>query len=113
VVEQPNTQDPAWGDLYGAVDIWCPLFCLFEPKPVAERLALGETVWTYTALCQGGQPTPWWHTDYPLLNYRAPSWIAWRYGVSGLLIGAAWRFGVTSKIRGMTPRLIIPAIMTR
>ena len=81
VVEQPNTQDPAWGDLYGAVDIWCPLFCLFEPKPVAERLTLGETVWTYTALCQGGQPTPWWHIDYPLLNYRAPSWIAWRYGV--------------------------------
>jgi hypothetical protein len=85
VVEQPQPQDPAWGDLYGAVDIWCPLFSLFEPKPVADRLALGETVWTYTALCQGDKRTPWWHTDYPLLNYRVPAWIAWRYRVSGLL----------------------------
>jgi hypothetical protein len=84
VVEQPQTQDPAWGDLYGAVDIWCPLFSLFEPKPVADRLALGETVWTYTALCQG-KATPWWHTDYPLLNYRVPAWIAWRYRISGIL----------------------------
>jgi hypothetical protein len=28
VVEQTWTQNPAWGDLYGAVDIWCPLFSL-------------------------------------------------------------------------------------
>ena len=30
-------------------------------------------------------PTPWWHTDYPLLNYRVPAWIAWRYRIRGLL----------------------------
>jgi len=84
VVEQTWTQDAAWGDLYGAVDIWCPLFSLHRPESAAARQALGETIWTYTALCQG-QPTPWWHTDYPLLNYRAPTWIAWRYGISGLL----------------------------
>ena len=35
-------------------------------------------------LCQG-KPTPWWHIDYPLLNYRVPAWIAWRYRISGLL----------------------------
>jgi len=90
VVEQPWTEpgmggaDSAWGDLYGAVDIWCPLFSLFRPQPAAERQALGETIWAYTALCQG-EPTPWWHIDYPLLNYRAPAWIAWRYRVGGLL----------------------------
>ena len=33
VVEQTKTQDPAWGDLYGAVDIWCPLFPLHDPRP--------------------------------------------------------------------------------
>jgi len=91
VVEQPWTEkgnsgaDSDWGDLYGAVDIWCPLFCLFRPESAARRQALGETIWTYTALCQCGEPTPWWHIDYPLLNYRAPAWISWRYGIRGLL----------------------------
>jgi Glycoside hydrolase 123, catalytic domain/Glycoside hydrolase 123 N-terminal domain len=90
VVEQPWTEpgnagaDSAWGDLYGAVDIWCPLFSLFREEPAAQRQALGETLWAYTALCQG-EPTPWWHTDYPLLNYRVPAWIAWRYRLRGLL----------------------------
>ena len=84
VVEQAKTQDPAWGDLNGAVDIWCPLFSLFDGPAEASRQALGETIWTYTALCQGN-PTPWWHTDYPLLNYRIPAWTSWRYGIKGLL----------------------------
>ncbi|MEW6356969.1 MAG: DUF4091 domain-containing protein [Planctomycetota bacterium] len=84
VVEQTWTQDEKWGDLYGAVDIWCPLFSLFKPESAAKRQALGETVWTYTALCQR-DPTPWWHIDFPLLNYRVPSWIAWRYGMKGIL----------------------------
>jgi hypothetical protein len=90
VVEQPWTEpgnagaDRAWGDLYGAVDIWCPLFSLFREGPAAQRQALGETLWAYTALCQG-EPTPWWHIDYPLLNYRVPAWIAWRYRIRGLL----------------------------
>jgi hypothetical protein len=90
VVEQTWTApgqggaDSAWGDLYGAVDIWCPLFSLHRPESAVARQALGETVWTYTALCQG-EPTPWWHIDYPLLNYRVPTWIAWRYRMRGLL----------------------------
>ncbi|MCS7239097.1 MAG: DUF4091 domain-containing protein [Thermoguttaceae bacterium] len=85
VVEQPQPQDPKWGDLYGAVDIWCPLFCLFEEEPARARLQLGETIWTYTALCQGRLKSPWWHIDYPLLHYRVPAWISWRFGITGLL----------------------------
>ncbi len=85
VVEQTWTQNEQWGDLYDAVDIWCPLFFLFRPDSAAKRQALGETIWTYTALCQGKQATPWWHIDYPLLNYRVPAWIAWRYRIRGLL----------------------------
>jgi hypothetical protein len=85
VVEQAKTQDPAWGDLYGAVDIWCQLFSLFDGAAETQRQALGETIWTYTALCQGNPPTPWWHTDYPLLNYQVPAWTSWRYGIKGLL----------------------------
>lgn len=85
VVEQPQTQNPNWGDLYGAVDIWCPLFCLFDEQPAKARQALGETIWTYTALCQGKAMSPWWQTDFPLLHYRVPAWIAWRYGIRGIL----------------------------
>jgi hypothetical protein len=90
VVEQTWTApgqggaDSAWGDLYGAVDIWCPLFSLHRQESAAARQALGETIWTYTALCQG-EPTPWWHIDYPLLNYRVPAWMAWRCRMRGLL----------------------------
>ena len=90
VVEQTWTEagqggaDSAWGDLYGAVDIWCPLFSLHRPASAKQRMALGEAVWTYTALCQG-PPTPWWHIDFPLLNYRVPAWIAWRNRMKGLL----------------------------
>ncbi|MBI2929726.1 MAG: DUF4091 domain-containing protein [Verrucomicrobia bacterium] len=90
VVEQTWTApgqggaDSAWGDLYGAVDIWCPLFSLHRQESAAARQALGETIWTYTALCQG-EPTPWWHIDYPLLNYRVPTWMAWRDRLRGLL----------------------------
>lgn len=83
--------DANWGELHGAVDIWCPLFCLFRAESAAKRQALGETVWTYTALCQR-QPTPWWHIDYPLLNYRVPAWIAWRYRIRGLLYWGGMSF---------------------
>jgi hypothetical protein len=85
VTEQTKTQDESWGDLYGAVDIWVPLFPLFDPETAAARQKLGEQIWTYTALCQGKKPTPWWETDFPIVNYRAPAWIGWRYGMKGLL----------------------------
>ena len=84
VVEQTKTQNQEWGDLYGAVDIWCPLFPLHDEPTAARRRALGETIWTYTALCQR-DPTPWWEIDFPLLNYRVPAWIAWRHHMRGLL----------------------------
>jgi len=87
VTEQTKPQDAMWGDLYGAVDIWCPLFALFDPISSLRRQEQGEIIWAYTALCQE-QRTPWWHIDYPLLNYRVPAWIAWRYAVKGLLYWA-------------------------
>ncbi len=91
VVEQTWTEkgksgaNSDWGELHGAIDIWCPLFCLFRPESAVKRQALGETIWTYTALCQGKSPSPWWHIDYPLLHYRVPAWISWRYRIRGLL----------------------------
>jgi len=96
VVEQTKTQNPEWGDLYGAVDIWCALFPLHDDTTARERMALGEEVWTYTALCQREPATPFWQTDYPLLNYRVPAWQAWRFGITGILYwgGMAYWSGV-------------------
>jgi hypothetical protein len=84
VIEQTWPEKERWGDLYGAVDIWCPLCSLFKPSHALTRQNLGEEIWTYTALCQRAR-TPWWHTDHPLLNYRVPCWITWRYDIRGLV----------------------------
>jgi len=91
VTEQTKPQKEQWGNLYGAVDIWVPLFSLFDPQYAEKRRKLGESIWTYTALCQG-RPTPWWHIDFPIYHYRIPCWIAWRYHMEGLLYwgGMAW-----------------------
>jgi hypothetical protein len=85
--EQPTPQDPAWGTLIGSVDIWVPLWPLWDEKAGAERLAAGQEVWSYTALCQGEKEkeTPHWELDFPLLNYRIPAWLSWRCGMTGLL----------------------------
>jgi hypothetical protein len=85
--EQPNPQDEVWGSLVGSVDIWVPIWPHFEEGPVKDRLAAGDEVWSYTALCQGrrGEDTPFWELDFPLLNYRIPAWTGWQYGLKGLL----------------------------
>lgn len=85
--EQPTPQDPAWGTLVGSVDIWVPLWTLFEEKAAAQRLAAGEELWSYTALCQAakGRDTPYWEIDFPLIDYRLPAWMNWRHGITGLL----------------------------
>lgn len=83
--EQTLTSDPQWGDLLSAVDIWCPLWALHDPESAAERIAAGDELWSYTALCQGEKPTPWWQIDFPLLNYRVPLWQSWRGRMTGLL----------------------------
>jgi hypothetical protein len=85
--EQPTPEDPAWGTLVGSVDIWVPLWSLFDEKAVAERQKAGEEAWSYTALCQGkkDEDNPYWQLDFPLLNYRIPAWTSRRYGLTGLL----------------------------
>lgn len=85
--EQPTPQEVAWGSLVGSVDIWVPLWTLFEEPAAAERLAAGEELWSYTALCQGAKSkdTPYWELDFPLLDYRIPAWTSFRYGITGLL----------------------------
>ncbi len=83
--EQTKPSNPEWGDLYGAVDIWCPLWGLWDEPTANERLKLGERLWSYTALCQGPEGTPWWQIDSHPLNYRAPFWTSWTYDITGFL----------------------------
>jgi Domain of unknown function (DUF4091)/Family of unknown function (DUF6067) len=83
--KEPQVGNQQWGTLVGSVDIWAPLWTSFEQAAVRKRLTAGEEIWSYTALCQGHQDTPFWELDFPLLNYRIPMWISWRLGVTGLL----------------------------
>ena len=91
--EQTITSDPAWGNLYGAVDIWCPLWGLWDEQTAKERLAKGEILWSYTALCQGSKETPWWEIDMEPINFRSPMWISWHYNITGFLYWASVYWG--------------------
>lgn len=78
VTEQTTPENPRWGSLHGAVNIWCPAFKEFDPTAATKRRRAGDTLWIYDAL-------HWWQIDYPLINYRAPAWMAWHYRIEGLL----------------------------
>lgn len=106
VSEPPLNEDPQLGSLIGAADVWIPKFydlwrdVDYLGKNVAgQRRAAGEEIWAYTALVldfagykklnpranvlQGNYP-PVWQLDFPALNYRIPTWLFHRYGVTGL-----------------------------
>jgi len=85
LTDTPLPDRPGSNDLFGAVNIWVVLFASFDEAAVAKRLAVGDEVWSYTALVQGDRPVPHWQLDFPLVNYRVPLWINWRYGLTGLL----------------------------
>jgi hypothetical protein len=96
--EQTITQDPSFGDLYGAVDIWCPLWGLYDEKTARERQALGEEIWSYTALCQVDEKNPFWEIDFPPIVYRSPLWVSWHYNLKGLLYWSSiyWKDAATA-----------------
>ncbi len=82
--EQTVPTDPAWGDLYGYVDIWCPLWTFYDEETARQRQDLGEEIWSYTALT-GAPGVPWWEIDSPPVMFRAPFWTSWHYGLRGFL----------------------------
>lgn len=83
--EQTKPSNPDWGNLNGAVDIWVPLWPLHDEPTSLERLAAGDELWSYTALCQRGKAPLFWQIDFPLLNYRVWAWLNYRYRMTGLL----------------------------
>jgi hypothetical protein len=94
----PQVRNPQWGSLVGSVDIWVPLWPMFEEAAVKMRLPAGQEIWSYTALCQGRQDTPFWELDFPLLNYRIPMWISWRFGITGLLYWSTTNWAFTRDV---------------
>lgn len=106
VSEPPLNEQPELGNLAGAVDVWIPKFYdlwrdvdHLGKKVVEQRLAAGEEVWAYTALVLdfaeyrknnpradvlAGNYPPIWQLDFPAINYRIPTWLFHRYGVTGL-----------------------------
>jgi hypothetical protein len=87
LTEQPTPDNPSFGTLYGSVDIWVPPAQRFDAAAAAARQALGEEVWVYFCLWQcDGCPT--WQIDYPLIDYRIPTWISWVSKIQGLLYWA-------------------------
>ncbi len=97
VVEQPYTQNPEWGTLDEAIDIWCPLFGFIDEPSVNRVRAQGDDVWSYTALVQTAPPyhpdyeavrnelPPFWQLDFPVISYRIAPWLNRRYHITGLL----------------------------
>ncbi len=97
VVEQTYTQNPEWGTLDEAVDIWCPLFAFIDEASIKRVQSAGDDVWSYTALCQRAPSShpdyekvkndhpPYWQIDFPVLSYRIAPWLNRRYGITGLL----------------------------
>ncbi len=107
VTEQPTPDNPAWGSLTDAVDIWVPHVSevwkdMEAPRGAHDitcRLAAGQQVWTYPALVQApdewklahnrpskilsGQP-PVWLTDFPPINYRILAWLMPRHDITGI-----------------------------
>ncbi|NPV48551.1 MAG: DUF4091 domain-containing protein [Armatimonadetes bacterium] len=87
LTEQPERE------LYGAVDIWCPVLGGYPPKRLEcrQRQRLGEHVWWYVC-CGPGLPYP----NYMLFNdpvdARALSWMQVKYRVEGELYWAATCF---------------------
>jgi hypothetical protein len=98
--KQPQVRNRAWGSLVGSVDIWAPLWPMFQEAAAKERLAAGEEIWSYTALCQGSphDDTPFWELDLPLLNYRIPMWISWHFGITGLLYWSTTNWASTRDV---------------
>ena len=93
--EQTISSNPDWGDLYGAVDIWCPLWGLYDEATALQRQELGEEIWSYTALCQRDEKNPFWQIDFPPVSFRAPFWVSWHYDIKGFLYWSSvyWTVG--------------------
>jgi hypothetical protein len=83
-VRRMLTEEPV-KDLFGDVDIWCPVEPNLNPAITAQRQKLGETIWWY--VCTGPkEPWPGLFIDHDALDLRMWLWLTVKYNVQGILI---------------------------
>ncbi len=68
--------------LYGYVDLWVPVFHLYDQKRCQERQRKREEVWWYVC-CAPRHPYPNNFIDYPGIEHRIRLWMNWKYNVTG------------------------------
>ncbi|NPV45691.1 MAG: DUF4091 domain-containing protein [Armatimonadetes bacterium] len=84
LVRRMLTEEPV-PELFGDVDIWCPVESNLVPEATAARQAGGETIWWY--VCTGPKaPWPGLFIDHSAVDLRVWLWLTVKYNVQGILI---------------------------
>jgi len=82
LTEQPEPE------LYGAVDLWCPVTPNYNFEVAEERRAAGERFWWY--ICTDPRaPYCTLFIDHPAIELRMWLWQTWKYKVGGILVWAS------------------------
>lgn len=76
LTEQPEAP------LYQYVDIWVPVFPLYNEERCKERQRARQEVWWYVC-CVPRHPYPNNFIDYPGIEHRIRLWMNWKYKVTG------------------------------
>ncbi|MGQ9610389.1 MAG: glycoside hydrolase domain-containing protein [bacterium] len=79
LTEQPEPE------LYGSVDLWCPITSEYNHERAEERRKFGERFWWY--ICTGPkEPFCTLFIDHYATELRVWLWQTWKYKVEGILI---------------------------
>ncbi len=79
LTEQPEPE------LYGHVDLWCPVVGAVDEATIAERRRMGERFWWYLC-CSPRAPHIGLFIDHPAVDLRVWAWLSRRWGVQGHLV---------------------------
>lgn len=82
LTEQPEPQ------LFGAVDLWCPVTSNFDLQGAFQRRNFGERFWWYICTIPK-EPFAGLFIDHPAVELRTWIWQSWQYGLDGILIWSA------------------------
>ncbi|MBN1819008.1 MAG: DUF4091 domain-containing protein [Sedimentisphaerales bacterium] len=78
------TEEPI-EELFGSVDIWCPILDNYNPDICQARQNEGETIWWY--VCTGPKaPYPGLFIDHNAIDLRIWLWMTWKWNVQGILV---------------------------
>lgn len=79
LTEQPEPE------LYGYVDLWCPLSSNYNHQLAEQARARGEKIWWY--ICTGPQePFCTLFIDHHAVELRTWIWQSWKYKLDGILV---------------------------